>query len=103
MDTAKCLVLFKRRGLIRDFEAALDNGRAQFAIEVGLGHRQHRVEQSRHVGNLPNQQGGVEGTESAAGDMGDELRQHERQGHLRQRDDDEDLSEKEDRDPTWLH
>ncbi len=31
---AGLFVLFKRRGLIRDFEATLDNGRAQFAREV---------------------------------------------------------------------
>jgi len=31
---AGLFVMFKRRGLIRDFEAALDNGRAQFVREV---------------------------------------------------------------------
>ena len=31
---AGLFVLFKRRGLIRDFDGALDNGRAQFAREV---------------------------------------------------------------------
>ena len=31
---AGLFVLFKRRGLIRDFDAALDNGRAQFVREV---------------------------------------------------------------------